>query len=75
MIPPFTRQRLLLLLGDIALILLGTYLSPLIRFGRFIDIFSRHTGASTFTLFLYLIGIYIFDLYNMGRGKRMEHSA
>ena len=68
MIPPFTRQRLLLILGDVALILLGTYLSPLILFGRFIDIFSRHTGASTFTLFLYLIMLYIFDLYNMGRG-------
>jgi hypothetical protein len=66
---------LLLVLGDIALILLGAYLSPLIRFGRFIDIFSRHTGASTFTLFLYLIGIYIFDLYNMGRGERIAHRA
>lgn len=68
MIPSFTRQRLLLVLGDIALILLATYLSPLICFGRFIDIFLRHTGASTFTLFLYLIMLYIFDLYNMGRG-------
>jgi len=47
MIPSFTRQRLLLIMGDIALILLGTYLSPLIRFGHFIDIFHCHTGAST----------------------------
>ncbi len=75
MIPPFTRQRLLLVLGDVALILLGTYLSPVIRFGRFIEIFSRHTGASTFTLFLYLIMLYIFDLYNMGRDRRKVHSA
>ena len=67
MIPSVNRQKWLLLFGDVALIALATYLSPLIRLGQTIQIFDLHTGASVFTLILYIVMIYIFDLYNLNR--------
>lgn len=75
MIPSFTRQRWLLLLGDIALILAATYLSPIIRFGRIFPIFDVHTGASAFTFLFYIIMLYIFDLYNTGRQFNSKDTA
>lgn len=75
MTPSFTRQKWLLLLGDVAFIILATYLSPWIRLGHRIDIFSLHTGATTLTLFLYMVMIYIFDLYNINRTFRSWDSA
>lgn len=80
MIPLFTRQRWLLLLGDIALILAATFLSPIIRFGHIFPIFDVHTGASTFTFLFYIILLYIFDLYHTGqefvlRDKALRMSA
>jgi hypothetical protein len=70
MISTYNRQRLLLLLGDIAFILLATQLSALIRFGHFYRIFHIHTGATIFTLVLYLVSLYIFGLYHTGRNFR-----
>ena len=75
MIPSFSRKRWLLLIGDVALILLGTYLAPIIRLGHEIDIFSYHTGASVITILLYIVTAYIFDLYNIGRNFRSGDSA
>ncbi|MDZ7697217.1 MAG: sugar transferase [Deltaproteobacteria bacterium] len=63
------QRRFLLCLGDMFLILAATKLSPWIRLGHFIDVFSRHTGASTFTLILYMSMFYIFDLYDAQRGR------
>jgi len=62
MIPSVNRQKWLLLFGDVALIALATYLSPFIRLGQAIQIFDLHTGASVFTLILYIVMIYIFSL-------------
>jgi len=42
-------------------------LSPWIRFGHNLEILSIHTGASILTLILYMMMLYIFDMYNMGR--------
>ena len=67
MIPSFTPRRKLLVFGDLALILAATQLAPWVRLGKFIPIFQVHTGASIFTLFLYLTMFYIFDLYNLQR--------
>jgi len=75
MIPSFTRQKWLLLLGDVALIILATHLSPLIRLGHPMNVFHLYTGATTFTLFLYLIMLYIFDLYNLNRDFRSRDLA
>jgi len=75
MIPSFTRQKWFLLLGDVVFIILATYLSPLIRLGHRIDILSLHTGAIIFTLFLYLVMMYIFDLYNINRKFTSRDSA
>jgi hypothetical protein len=54
----------------VALILLATQLSPWLRIGWPFNVFDIHTGASAFTLFLYVIMLYIFDMYNTGRAFR-----
>jgi len=66
----FIRQRRsFLFLGDIALILIATELSTWIRLGHSIQVFSEYTGASTFTLVLYMSMLYVFDLYNVDRAR------
>lgn len=66
----YIKQRCtFLILGDILLILAATELSTWIRLGQSIQVFSRHTGASTFTLILYMSMFYIFDLYDAQRGR------
>ena len=67
MISFFKRKKWLLPLVDVGLILLSTQLSPWIRFGRYFDIFEYHTVATVVTLILYLINLYIVDLYNIDR--------
>ncbi|MCD6307215.1 MAG: sugar transferase [Deltaproteobacteria bacterium] len=63
------QRRSLLFAGDILLILAATELSTWIRLGQSIQVFSRHTGASTFTLALYITMLYIFDLYKTDRSR------
>ena len=75
MIPSFNRQRWILLFGDVVLILLATQLSPWLCIGQFYNVFDIHTGASVFTLFLYVIMLYIFDMYNTGRAFRSADTA
>jgi len=75
MILSFHKKRWLLILGDIVLILLATYLAPFIRMGRLIDVFVVNTGASTFTLLGYLAMLYIFDLYKMGQNFRSRDAV
>ncbi len=69
---------MLLLIGDIALILLATQLSAWIRFEPdepSYDIFRVHTGASTFTLLLYITAFYIFNLYDVYRPPTVKEMA
>ena len=70
MIPSFNRQRWILLFGDVSLILLATQISSLIRTGQLFNVLEIHTGASVFTLLLYVVMLYIFDMYNIGRAFR-----
>jgi sugar transferase (PEP-CTERM system associated) len=63
------QRRSFLFLGDIVLILAATEFSTWIRLGQSIQVFERHTGASMFTLILYMTMLYIFDLYNADRAR------
>ncbi len=64
---PFDRKRWLLLLIDFGIVMAATKATQWIRFGRYYDIYSSATGASLLTMALYMIMIYIFDLYNIRR--------
>jgi FlaA1/EpsC-like NDP-sugar epimerase len=75
MIPSFILQKLLLVFGDMVIILLAAYLSPLIRLGQVNNVLYHHTGATAVTLFLYLVLLYIFDLYNMNRSFLSKDSG
>ena len=73
-----TWNRTLLLVGDVALIMLATQLSAWIRFEPSepsYDIFTVHTGAATFTLFLYLTSFYVFNLYDVYRPASSRETA
>ena len=67
MISFIKQRRSFLFFGDVVLILAATELSTWLRLGHSIQVFSLHTGASTFTLTLYVAMLYIFDLYNVNR--------
>ena len=58
------KRSSFIFLGDVLLILAATELSTWIRLGQSIQVFTVHTGASTFTLLLYITMLYIFDLYS-----------
>jgi FlaA1/EpsC-like NDP-sugar epimerase len=64
-----------LLLGDVALILLATYISPLIRLAHASNVFHNYTGATTFILLFYLVMMYIFGLYYLNRDFTSRDSA
>lgn len=63
----YNRNHPFLFLGDIAFILAAIQLSSWIRFGTSFNVFTIHTGATFFTLLVYIVMLYIFDLYNMAR--------
>ena len=69
MISSIKQRRSFLLFGDIVLILAATELSTWVRLGHSIQVFSLYTGASTFTLVLYVATLYIFDLYSVERAR------
>ncbi|MFQ5715107.1 MAG: TIGR03013 family XrtA/PEP-CTERM system glycosyltransferase [Candidatus Scalinduaceae bacterium] len=57
------KKNLLLLSGDVILIVLSMACALYIRTGATINILSYLTGASTFTVMVFLPTFYIFDLY------------
>jgi sugar transferase (PEP-CTERM system associated) len=71
----FPKYRWLLLLGDLILITLASFLSTWIRFGVFFDTLVIYTIASTITLGVYPATLYIFDLYNIERSFRSWETA
>jgi hypothetical protein len=71
----FPKYRWLLLLGDLALIAIGSILSPWIRLGVPLDTFTLYTTASVTTLAIYPMTLYIFDLYNVERVFRSWETA
>jgi len=75
MIPTFNRQRWILLFGDVVLILLATQISSWIRTGQLFNVLEIYTGASAFTLLLYVVMLYIFDMYNIRRAFRSGDST
>ncbi|MDM8543227.1 sugar transferase [Desulfococcaceae bacterium HSG9] len=64
---PFDRKRWLLVLIDFCIVVVATKTTQWIILGRYYDIYSSATGASILTMALYMIMIYIFDLYNIRR--------
>lgn len=75
MTPSLNRQRGILLFGDVVLILLATQLSSWIRLSQLFNVFCVYTEASAITLLLYLIMLYIFDMYNIKRTFRFADAA
>ncbi len=63
----FSRQKLLLLLGDTFLVSGVTILSAWLRFGSLLEIPGGYTGAFFLSVLFYVCAFYIFDLYNLGR--------
>jgi hypothetical protein len=64
--PPGIRQnklhKFVMVAGDILLILLATQIASWLRFGTSYSIFTTNTGASFFTLLLYMVMLYIFTI-------------
>ncbi|MEE9193940.1 MAG: hypothetical protein V3U21_05330, partial [Thermodesulfobacteriota bacterium] len=58
------KKNLLLLSGDVILIVLSMACALYIRTGATTNILSYLTGASTFTIMVFIPTFYIFDLYN-----------
>ena len=57
-------NKFIMISGDIFLILLATQIASWLRFGTSYSIFTTNTGASFFTILLYMTMLYIFDLYH-----------
>jgi len=68
-------NRFVMLVGDIALILLATQIASWIRFGTSYSIFTTNTGASFFTMLLYMTMLYIFDLYHRNHSAPSAKNA
>ena len=79
MLQPGIRQnnlnRFVMVAGDILLILLATQIASWIRFGTSYSIFTTNTGASSFTLILYMAMLYIFDLYHRNHSAPTAKNA
>ena len=73
-----SQNRITLLFGDMALILMATQASARIRFEPTepsYHIFSTHTGAATFTLLIYMVIFYVFDLYDVYQRTQPKKTA
>ncbi len=64
MICGIEKQKIgLLVCGDILLIVIGIYLSFFIRFGYFVNMVVRYSGATIFIVGTYVVSFYIFNMY------------
>ncbi len=71
----FPRHRWLLLLGDVVLILCAVILSIGLRIRFSWDTVTAYAVEPSFTLALYPVALYIFDLYNVQRVFRSWETA
>ncbi|MCP4714282.1 MAG: sugar transferase [Deltaproteobacteria bacterium] len=69
------RRRFILMFGDFVLIVLAINLSGYLRFDVEFNIFDYFTGASFFVIVLYMLMLYVFDLYNVARTARPMQAA
>ncbi len=63
--PHYRGKKITLLIGDLILIILSTYLAVYIRLFKYFNVLDHFTGATIFLTLTYLISFYIFDLYNL----------
>lgn len=66
----FTKQRLLLLAGDMSLIFSSTVLGSWLRFGVPFETSALQWGTLMLAMFFYPCMLYIFDMYNVSRSFR-----
>ena len=65
MVNTVPKKQFVLLGGDILLIVLSIYLAPVLRFGVFPDWTALLDWPDVASIFIYLLGLYIFDFYNL----------
>jgi sugar transferase (PEP-CTERM system associated) len=63
----FSNKGWFLVFGDILFILLAHYIATWIRFGHPVNVISFYTRVCVFTVLIYPVTMYIFDLYNVSR--------
>ena len=61
----FPKRQLLLLGGDVIFIIASFYFAPVIRFGVFVDPNAVFGLSDVLAVFVYLLGLYIFNFYNL----------
>lgn len=59
--------RIAFRLADLVCILLALAFSSWLMLPPYLEIFSDYTGASTFTVIIFLLSFYMMNCYNMGR--------
>jgi len=60
-----TTQKVTLFIGDIILIVVAIYISPMVRFGVLPDLVLVFNWPDLLAIFVYLMIFYIFDFYNL----------
>ena len=68
-------NKFVMVAGDVVLILLATQIASWIRFGISYSIFTTNTGASVFTMLLYMTMLYVFDLYHLNNAAPSAKNA
>lgn len=71
----YRQRQLFLLLGDVLLIVLATWMAFFVRFGHFSYTLHDVTQVSILSVGVYLTFIYIFDLYGFHVHKSYEDSV
>jgi sugar transferase (PEP-CTERM system associated) len=59
------NKKIILLGGDLILIIFAIYLAVFLRISPHINILDKYTGATTFSILVYLFSFYMFGFYNL----------
>ena len=64
MLKHLPRKKLILAGGDILLLIISFYACYAIRHGQFVNVISKHTGATILFLCMFIFVFYMADIYN-----------
>jgi sugar transferase (PEP-CTERM system associated) len=67
MLKTYRLRQFMLALGDIVLLIISIQFALFLRFGSHFDVLSFQPTGSAITIIIYVVFIYIFDLYNLAR--------